>query len=57
MVKDTVTKEMMEAITTGSASAPTLTFTAYAVQYFNGTSSDGSQTSFTPAEAWSKLNN
>lgn len=31
-VKNTVTKTMMDAITAGTASAPTLAFTAYAVQ-------------------------
>lgn len=31
-VKDTVTKEMMDKIADGTATAPTLTFTAYAVQ-------------------------
>lgn len=31
-VKDTVTKAMMDEITKGTANAPTLTFTAYAVQ-------------------------
>ena len=44
-VKDSVTKEQMEALT--AESYPTLTFTAYAVQLYktNGTS-------FTAAEAW-----
>ena len=31
-VKDTVTKDMMDAITAGEATAPTLTFEAYAIQ-------------------------
>lgn len=31
-VKDTVTKDMMDAITAGEATAPTLTFKAYAIQ-------------------------
>ena len=31
-VKDTVTKEMMDAIKKGDATAPTLTFKAYAIQ-------------------------
>ena len=44
-VKDTVTKSMMDAITNGSASAPTLTFTAYAVQKDNIT---------TVAAAWAE---
>lgn len=48
-VKDTVTKDMMDAITAGTAAAPTLTFTAYAIQQANGTET------FTPAEAWAKV--
>lgn len=44
-VKSTVTKADMEALTT--ASYPTLTFTAYAVQYNN--SNEGH---FEPADAW-----
>jgi len=43
-VKDTVTKVQMDALT--EATYPTLTFTAYAVQ-FEGVS--------TPADAWAKL--
>lgn len=34
-VKDTVTQDMMDAITEGTADEPTLTFTAYAVQKAN----------------------
>ena len=44
-VKDTVTKEMMDALT--DATRPTLTFNAYAVQY-----NKSNTESFTPAEAW-----
>ena len=46
-VKNTVTKEMMNAITNGTAPAPTLTFTAYAVQKDNIADA---------ATAWGKLN-
>lgn len=46
-VKDTVTKSMMDAITNGSASAPTLAFTAYACQKDNVADA---------ATAWAKLN-
>ena len=45
-VKDTVTKSMMDAITNGSASAPTLAFTAYACQKDNVADA---------ATAWAKL--
>lgn len=44
-VKDTVTKAMMDEITAQTASAPTLTFTAYAVQ---------KEGVGTPTEAWAK---
>ena len=49
-VKTDVTKAMMDAINDGTATDPTLTFTAYAVQYWktNGKA-------FTPAEAWAKI--
>lgn len=46
IVKDTVTKEMMNAIQDGTANAPTLSFTAYAVQKSGST---------TAADAWAKL--
>lgn len=48
-VKDTVTKEQMDALT-NAGSYPTLTFTAYAVQLYktNGTE-------FTAAEAWATV--
>ncbi|WP_286733303.1 TasA family protein [Intestinimonas sp. UBA1698] len=46
LVKDSVTKAMMDEITAQTASAPTLTFTAYAVQ------KDGVGTA---AEAWNKV--
>ena len=45
-VKDTVTKPMMDAITKGTDTNPTLTFTAYAVQK-SGVN--------TVADAWSKF--
>lgn len=45
-VKDTVTKEMMDAIKKGDATAPTLTFKAYAVQKAG---------SATAADAWAKV--
>ena len=44
-VNNTVTKDQMDAITVGTATAPTLTFTAYAVQY------DATSIT-TAAEAW-----
>lgn len=46
-VKDTVTKGMMDDIKNGTTSAPTLTFTAYAVQKDNVA---------TAADAWTKAN-
>ena len=46
-VKDSVTKEMMEALKAGTTSLPTLTFTAYAVQKDNVA---------TAADAWAKAN-
>lgn len=49
-VKDTVTKKMMDAIIKAPETAPTLTFTAYAVQMMQ----NGTET-FTPADAWSKI--
>lgn len=45
-VKDTVTKDMMDAITAGTATAPTLTFKAYAVQMAGVA---------TAADAWAKV--
>lgn len=48
-VKDTVTKEMMNALTADSY--PKLTFTAYAHQLYK----DSGET-FTPAQAWANLN-
>lgn len=47
-VKDTVTEEMMEALT--EATYPTLTFQAYAVQYWSS-----NDVAFTAAEAWAKV--
>ena len=46
-VKDTVTKDMMDAIKNGTVQNPTLTFTAYAVQ-FNKSNTE----KFEPADAW-----
>lgn len=46
-VKDTVTKEMMNDLEKQEAVQPTLTFTAYACQYWKD-----NDTPFTPAEAW-----
>lgn len=43
-VKDTVTKTMLDGLTSGNY--PTLTFTAYAVQHAKGGDT------FTPADAW-----
>lgn len=45
-VKDTVTKDMMDAITAGTAADPTLTFKAYAVQKAGVA---------TAADAWAKV--
>ena len=50
LVKDTVTKDMMDAIKNGTVQNPTLTFTAYAVQY-----NESNNDPFTPAEAWAKV--
>lgn len=49
-VKNTVTKANMEALKVYDAVQPTLTFTAYASQYFKN-----STDSFTPAEAWDNV--
>lgn len=46
-VKDTVTKAQMEGIKNNTTAAPTLTFTAYAVQFDNVA---------TAADAWTKAN-
>ena len=46
-VKDTVTKAQMEGIKNNTTAAPTLTFTAYAVQFDNVASA---------ADAWAKAN-
>lgn len=48
LVKDSVTKAMMDAIEDGTANEPTLTFTAYAVQKDNITTVD---------EAWTQAQN
>lgn len=50
-VKDSVTKEQMNALDNGTAAKPTLTITAYASQLHKDAS-----TEFTPAEAWAKVN-
>jgi len=47
-VRETVTKEMMDAIT--EENRPALTFTAYAVQLDNSNA-----TEFTPEQAWAKV--
>ena len=47
-VKGTVTNEMMEAI--GEDEEPTLTFTAYAIQYMKNESEN-----FTASEAWTNI--
>lgn len=49
-VKGTVTKEMMNALT--ASTYPTLTFTAYASQYYKNNT-----TAFTAAEAWANVSN
>lgn len=50
-VKDTVTKEQMNALDNGTAAKPTLTITAYASQLHKNAT-----TEFTPAEAWANVN-
>lgn len=52
-VKEEVTKAMLDALI--PATYPKLSFTAYAVQYFNGEDSTG-QTHFTPEGAWAQVN-
>ena len=49
-VKNTVTKEMMDALAEDTTKYPTLTFQAYAVQYW-----ENNTTPFEPAEAWAKI--
>ena len=50
LVKDTVTKEMMNALNVEGTTQPTLTFTAYASQmYKNNTET------FTPEQAWENI--
>lgn len=53
MVKNTVTKDMMGGLT--AQTYPQLTFTAYAVQYYDG--SDNGQGHMEPAEAWALIAN
>ncbi len=50
LVRDGVTKEMMNAIDNGTATKPTLTFTAYASQYWKSNNE-----AFEPYEAWTYL--
>lgn len=50
-VKDSVTKEQMNALDNGTAAKPTLTITAYASQLHENDS-----TEFTPVEAWANVN-
>jgi len=49
-VKEDVTKQMMDAIKSGEATQPTLTFKAYAVQLYKD-----NNTEFTAKEAWDKV--
>ena len=49
-VKNTVTKEMMDALDKDTTKYPTLTFQAYAVQYW-----ENNTTHFEPAEAWANI--
>ena len=49
-VKESVTKEMMDAIVVGTADEPTLTVTAYATQLYKNNTDK-----FTPAQAWAVL--
>lgn len=51
LVNDTVTEAMMEDLKGENATQPTLTFTAYATQYYKNNTEN-----FTPAEAWEVLN-
>ena len=51
IVKDTVTKDNLNALNAEGATQPTLTFTAYACQYNNS-----NDTNFGPADAWAKVN-
>ncbi len=50
LVKDTVTKEMMDEIDGESEAKPTLTFNAYAVQMYKNNTDK-----FEPYEAWQKV--
>lgn len=50
-VKDSVTKEQMNALDAEGAEKPTLTITAYASQLHKNAT-----TEFTPAEAWANVN-
>lgn len=58
LVKTNVTKEMMEALNVTGATQPTLTFTAYACQYYKSntpSTGDSAGTAFTPKEAWDNV--
>lgn len=50
-VKDTVTKDMLDDVQEGTEPQPTLTFTAYAVQYMQD-----NDTPFTAEDAWEAAN-
>lgn len=50
-VKDSVTKEQMNALDAAGAEKPTLKITAYASQLYKSAGVE-----FTPAEAWAKVN-
>lgn len=50
-VSKNLTKEELLKVTT----KPTLTVTAYAVQYYNGENASGERTHFGPAEAWAEV--
>ena len=57
LVKESVTKAMMDALEDSNAVQPTLTFKAYAVQlYKSNVGSTDAEKIFTPAEAWAKVN-
>jgi len=51
-VLESVTKKQMNDIKNNAVDEPTLTFTAYAVQYYKT-----NNTPFTVAEAWAKATN
>ncbi len=53
LTKPEVTKEMMDAVNSGSK--PTLSFTAYAVQLWKSNESAGESAKFSAEEAWLKI--